>query len=397
MSALWCILLGAAIATGARGQQPLSLVVVSGAQGHDGRVDLAALGLGSGGLGPQSEWTTEVRRVAQDVWRTRGGVRIRVGRSVQIEFVDGPELTIDAQGRYLRQDKRLTEPALLGLALRMHDGAELRIHPGSARGAREVTLFDQGRELVLGRNGRPLGRPRRARGFHGLRHYACGQGDEIVSLTSLGPCLFVRPVLVHGRTPHRRLLVVGDWIRSAVGDLFDATPKDSVQYPLARKHAAFLRDLCAQLFPADQLRAQTRSSQPGVQLVFALGSDLRWMLRPFGRPDSLGVAFSLHLGPEAPASLEFVSLLGRTTLYRVLPKTRRLRSRYLGRGVDALPRAAKLLPWPLPLAHYSQRKRALRALEPWLRDGPQDKKVPAERAGLVGLPQTWRTRGRRNR
>lgn len=339
-------------------QDPLPVHVLTGPQS-------IRRALGSGGLLPRESWAPGARRTPDGI-ETRGGARIHaIGRTTRIELAAGHPIEIDWRARLVGVSGALTETALVGLALRFCDGSELRVRPGNERGAREVSLVDAGQEHLLARAGRAVRGRRRARAFGGLRYYVCGAGDRIVSLVAWGPCLYESPVAVAGRNPGPRLLVCGDLIRDAVSALTRATPRNSAQYPLARKHAAFLERLVQAFFPAGEAKTVEHRVQRGAGLVFAQGTEARWVLRAADGARER-VTFALHLAPAAEASLEFATTNGRTALNRVLPAGRQTRSRYLGSGVEVDPIAERLLPWPAPLAHRSQRRRALGELRAYL-------------------------------
>ncbi len=345
-------------------QDSLGVQVVSGVADPKGRIPVAKLGLGTGGLLPRAKWSAGWQATGPTTLRTRGGAVIDVlPPRVRIALPSGRELTIDEQARLLGDKRLLTQAAWVGLEVRLLDGTELRVLPGSKRGPRRVSLVDGEHEIVLVRQGHVVGTRVRGQAFHGLRYYIVGQGDEVASIMDCGPCLFVRPIATRGRKVERRLVVLGDVLRASVETLRAATPQRSAQYPLATKHAAFLNGLVQRAMPAGQPREARTRSLPGSGIVIGQGPEQHWLLR---MREAGGLTFSLHLEAGAEASLEFVSSACPATLHRVLPKSRQGRSRYLGRGVTISESMEAALPWSLPLGHWTQRRRSLEVLKQYL-------------------------------
>ncbi|MFQ5503225.1 MAG: hypothetical protein ACE5F1_00330 [Planctomycetota bacterium] len=326
-----------------------------------GRLSLADLGLAAA---DRTDWL-DAAEIGSFV-RTRAGTTIHCARrEVRVRAQDGPEIRIDGRARFTSDRGPLTRSAVQGLALRLEDGSELRVVPGGDRhGPREVSFVDNGTSWLLWRRGRRAQGRSKARPFFGLEYYLVSHGRAIYSLVSLGPGLYCRPLAAHGQGMEPFIVVQGDLIREAVYCLRDRTPARSVQYPLAKKQAVILADLCRQLIPAHHARTREHRALRGIGLTLALSPELRLRLARRGANPNL--VLSLHLAPEAEASLEFVSFPGHLSLQRVLPPKRQTRSRNLSRGVRLETWIASRLPWSLPLAHPAQRARALRELRPYL-------------------------------
>lgn len=330
-------------------------------------LDLASSGLGSGGLLPRERWLAAGRRVGTGRYESRGGVRFEVrGGRCEIACPSGARLAIDGRGRIHGDGRALTAFAQLGLCIRFHDGTELRVQPGTEAAARRISIIDEGIEIILATQGAKKLGQLRARASTGNIYYLCGDGDELVSLVAVGPILLVRPVLVRDRARAPRIVLLGDVLREAAAEYEKSMNKRRVQYPNAEKIARLLVQVTQRMFPRNKLVSGRTASMRDEPVNIAFGPEIRVDLTTFGKDWWDGLACGLRLSAEAERSLEFVATPGKTVLYRVLPKSRQKYSRYLGRGLRFEPVADRLLPWNAPLSHPLQRKKTLRAFQPWL-------------------------------
>ena len=299
------------------------------------------------------------------------------------------KLEVDRRARLVGDGRPLTNAALAGLALRLHDGGELQVWPSKRRAAQRVIFVDGGRRFYLAGGGAQAKRSQRARRrrvalerlgrrkvethqpFQGLIYYVCGKGDEVVSLTSFGPVLYLRPILVRGREPRPRAIVLGDTMREAVVALEEQTPQYSVQHPLASKQARMLRAVTEADFDARSVRTRPGIARRSIGAGFALEGGRRWS---FWRRGPWGLVLSMHLAPEADPSLEFYAYGAKARLDRILATRFQQRGRTLGRGVDVRPLLAASLPWPLPLAQRSQQQKAWQRFARHLSEVPKIKR-----------------------
>ena len=345
----------------------LRIEFATGAQLPDGSLDLAATGLGRGGLLPRESWAESGKLMGRGRFESRGGLRFEVRNGgCAIACPNGQRFDLDGLGRLSVEGRVLTEYAQLGLCLRFHDGTELRLQPGRAKAARSISVVLGDIEYLLAIQGRPQAGRKRAGPSQGLRWYLCGDGDEIVSLVAVGPMLLLRPVLVRKRSKQPRLLMLGDVARVGLQELLAGTPKNRIQYPNARKVARFLASLGQRLFPPKKRLQRVAHSMAQQPIRLGFGPDIHWDLLPYGQAGWGGLSCSFRLATNAEASAEFVAQQGQVTLYRVLPVGRQRRTRYLGAGLPFKASFEKLLPWKMPLSNFTQRKLTLESFEAWL-------------------------------
>ncbi|MEZ5987922.1 MAG: hypothetical protein R3F30_02100 [Planctomycetota bacterium] len=329
---------------------------------------------------PAKRWEEEPRRLTDRVVRTRGGALCDFGGArIVVRLPGGTTLEVDARGRVHGQNGPLTQPALHGLCLRLGDGSELRLDPGDERfGPREVSIVDGGIQYLLRRRNRVVEGRTRAEAFHGLRYYVAGDGDLLLQLVDFGAFVWVQAIAVHGRGFEDRLVLLGDRIVRGAQRIYEQSPRESVQYPLARKQAQAISGWLIQQFPPKEPRTRKQRLQPGTEPEFVLG-DARLRIGRFGKPDRQALVLSLHLAPEADASLEYQATPAGLAVQRVLAERFQTRSRYLGKAIELDDEPGAAWQWSGPLAAPSQRVIALERLAPWLVERAEG--VPLEAAG----------------
>ena len=142
---------------------------------------------------------------------------------------------------------------------------------------------------------------------------------------------------------------------------------------MAQRQADQLASLLERLLEPGQIEHSYFRPLQALGITMSLGPDLRLRLSERGRGLAKILVLSLHLSPSAEASLEYLGRASSCTVKRVLPPALQQRSRFLGTGVSLSAGKKSLLPWKLPFAHPSQRKRALAKLGVYLRR--EDKKA----------------------
>jgi hypothetical protein len=326
-------------------------VLVSSAT-KDGRLQLAALELGDGGVAPPVAAVPSGGRVAAarapepGRLRTPGGVVLEaLVHGVKLTFPSGRELLVSPTGRlHLRSGER-TLPFLRGVRLLLADDTAVTMVRGAA--ARQplaaVDVVIDGRNRRIWTGTRRVVNASHTAPFRGTTLLALGDGGVLYTASGAGPVFALTRVLCPqqqvDRFPPRRVVVVGDVLAASMQLLPAHAPRRSVQFPQVEEAAQRFAALGASLFQHDSMRP------PGA--VGELWLPLTETYRLKIATNSGGVILlGLYGAGSAVPGVEW-TVTSRTEIHFVRP-TGGLEGgpRYFMRGIDLREQVKGLLPIP---------------------------------------------------
>lgn len=341
-------------------QPPSPAAIVSGAL-IDGRLPLAALGLGEGGIGAP---VVDPRSASFGEYVTPGGVLVRVkAAGVKLDFPSHAEVLIAPDGSVHLRSGEHTLPSLGTLEVWLADGTRLRVQPGSGQGSppRGVQVVAGDDAIELWRGTLPMQRRCRPGSNAVLRLLALGSGDVWYRADVLGPLIALERVLAQGDAgglPERRVVISGDVLAASLRMLPAHVPTTAVQQPHAPKVAAALAIAASDLFAPGSIERP-----PGAvgALVFELPGGMRLAVVDHGEND---LRLALHAGSDVPVVEWLIGF--RTSLHLLRPNGGKGGGpRYFLSGIDLTDAARALLPGAgADPAHARAVVRALGALPP---------------------------------
>jgi hypothetical protein len=353
-----CSLVFTALATSAVAQVA-DAAILTGVW-RDGRLPVAALELGDGGIAAAPSPSDEDQRGRIT---TPGGVIVRAQREgVKLDFPSGAELLIAPDGAVHLRSGEHTATALHAVELWLADGARVRAVRGPQRGApfREVCVVDGEHGTAIWQEAFAVRYPVRAPRPTGDCFFVLGAGDVLYRGTVLGPLLGLERVLCPARkstaAPAAFIAVVGDVLTASLERLPARMPAVSIEFPEAPQVAANLAQGAPLLFPAGRL---ARPAGVAGELVFPLAHGFRLVVEE--RPGADLWLCLCGAGTDIPV-VEW-EIGARTTMHLVRPDGGASGGpRWFLRGIDVTDatRAAPPLPNALPAA--AQMKRIVRSL-----------------------------------
>lgn len=319
---------------------PADAVVVSGVM-PDGRVALAGLGLGDGGVDPLRSGAGEA---ARGVRRSTGGVLVRARREgVKFDFPSGAEVLVGPDGRVHLRDGGRTLPTTGVLEIVLADRTRVEIQPNTSPllAPLQVLVEDERGQRLLWRDGMaldlPVQEPRRAR----QTLIALGDGTTLYDATLFGPVVVLRAVLfpkaAEGRLPRERVVVLGDILARSLQRLPEHAPPRSVQFPQAAEAAQNLARIAPRLFAAGVI---PRPRGARGSLVFPLVDEFQLVV---ATTEAGPVTVGLHRGTSTVPIVEWLAAR-RTTLHFVRPDGGANGPRYFLAGLDVQDLCTPALP-----------------------------------------------------
>lgn len=333
-------------------------VILSGVV-QQGRVPLADLGLGDGGLGAPVR-SPEGLRACQQL--TPGGILVRAQREgVKLDFPSGAELLLAPSGIVHVRDGSRSLRSLHAVELWLADGARVRAtRSGGRTPFRQVEVITGSKSTILWQRHLPLRRAAVAPKPSGTCYLALGPGDVLYQGTTLGPLIVLEralcPVRRQGEYSRTRLIIAGDPLADSLRLLPNHIPPQSVELPEAPRTAAILAQFASTLFRRGRIE---RPAGALGALVFPLTGGYRLGVDELrGGP----VWLSLYRGPSEVPVVEW-RIDVRTTLHLVRPEGgRNGLPRYYLRGIDLTDATRDLLALPRSAQATARARDVLRSL-----------------------------------
>lgn len=344
--------------TGPRTQRT-GAVIVSGVVSQ-GRLPLAELGLGDGGLGDP---VVSPRQLGPGHHVTPGGVLVRAQREgVKLDFPSGVELMMMPDGVVHLRDGTSSARSLHTLEIWLADGSRVRAarSSGGRSAFRQVEVIEGSKSMLLWRRDLQLRLPATPQRPNGTCYLALGRGEVLYEAAAIGPLIILHRALCPrreaGAFPSSWLAIAGDVLAASLRRLPDHIPPQSIEFPQAPRAAANLAQSAAALFPPGRLE---RPRGAVGALVFPLVSDFRLTVEE-QRDGPIWVGL-YRGGAEIPV-VEW-RVQHRTTLHLLRPEGgRNGLPRYYLRGIDLTDDTSPLVPVPTTALSWKRARTTLRVL-----------------------------------
>lgn len=292
---------------------------------RDGRVALAGLGLGDGGIELRAGAVGAADGVGRFV--TRGGVLVRaLAEGVKLDFPSGGEVLVDPRGTAHLRDGSRTLPHPSGLRIALLDGShvDILVQNGSGRPLREVRVEEGSTGALLWRSGRPVRRVDRGGAFVGRTLHAFGDGRSLYELADVGVAIVYEQLLgpksAEPRLPERGAVLLGDVLGRSLQEIASVAQQRAAGDPNTQALAKNLAGMAPRLFG----RPHVRPDGAHGELEIPLDGGLRLSLRvPAAEP----MILALH-APGDPVALCEWTTTNVTRLHLI----------QRGAGVDGGPR-----------------------------------------------------------
>ncbi|MDA0374679.1 MAG: hypothetical protein O2865_12905 [Planctomycetota bacterium] len=267
---------------------------------RDGRVALAGLGLGNGGIELRASAVGSADGVGRFV--TRGGVLVRaLAEGVKLDFPSGGEVLVDPRGTAHLRDGSRTLPHPSGLRIALLDGShvDILVQNGSGRPLREVRVQEGSTGALLWRSGRPVRRVDRGGAFVGRTLHAFGDGRSLYELADVGVAIVYEQLLgpksVENRLPERGAVLLGDVLGRSLQEIASVAQQRAAGDPNTQALAQNLAGMAPRLFGWPHVRPDGAHGE----LEIPLDGGLRLSLRvPAAEP----MILALH-APGDPVAL----------------------------------------------------------------------------------------------
>ena len=305
---LACLLLAwAAAPLGAQGgvAAQARVTVQPGILCRDGRVALAGLGLGNGGVAIRPGATGATDGIGRFV--TRGGVLVRaLAEGVKLDFPSGGEVLVDPRGIAHLRDGARTLPHSSGLRLVLLDGShvDILVQNGSGRPLREVRVADGQEAALLWRSGRAVRRVDRGGAFVGRTLHAFGDGRSLYELADVGTAIVYERLLgpeeAEEPLPARGAVLLGDVLGRSLQEIAAVAQQRAAGDPNTQALAQNLANMAPRLFGRPHLRPDGAHGE----LEIPLDGGLRLSLRvPAAEP----MILALHAAGDPVALCEWTT------------------------------------------------------------------------------------------
>ncbi|MBK8976239.1 MAG: hypothetical protein IPM29_09945 [Planctomycetes bacterium] len=337
------VALGLAALLCAPGDPPPALSVATGVV-DGGRIRLAALGLGDGGMQPVPG---AAAAAAADGHRTPGGALLRVRQAVglRIDLPSGAGVVVDDRGRLHLRDGSVTLPVRSGVRLWLTDGSCVELIPDPVAGQppQRVAVFDAvDRPAVVlwrTRRGARLG-PRDLRLARDL--VVLGDGSAVFRAVTLGPVLVLDrelcPRALEAETPRCAVVVLGDLLAASLLRLPAHAKLEAASDPMLVQRATALAQVATRILPHD--RCFARPTIDGAEPLVAVGAGFRLRLTDVaGRAPMLDL-----LAPDRDTPVLQWSV-GHETILHLVDQTADGRARYAMQGLRLGALTDRLLPF----------------------------------------------------
>jgi len=292
---------------------------------RDGRVALAGLGLGDGGVQMRAGVVGASGGVGRFV--TRGGVLVRaLAEGVKLDFPSGGEVLVDPRGAAHLRDGSKTLPHPSGLRLVLLDGSfvDILVQNGSGRPLREVRVQDGGEGALLWRAGRAVRRVDRGGAFVGRTLHAFGDGRSLYELADVGLAIvyerLLGPTRADSALPERGAVLLGDVLGRSLQEIASVAQQRAAGDPNTQALAKNLASMAPRLFGRPHLRPDGARGELEVPLDHGMRLSLRV---PAAEPTIL----ALHASGDPVALCEWTTT-----------NVTRLHLIQRGAGVDGGPR-----------------------------------------------------------
>jgi hypothetical protein len=304
---------------------PARFTVKPGILCRDGRVALAGLGLGNGGV--ELREGAEGRTDGVGRFVTRGGVLVRaLAEGVKLDFPSGGEVLVDPRGIAHLRDGSRTLPHPSGLRLVLLDGSQVDIlvQNGSGRPLREVRVEDGREGALLWRAGRAVRRVDRGGAFVGRTLHAFGDGRSLYELADVGTAIVYEQLLGPKDSvtalPSSGAVLLGDVLGRSLQEIAQVAQQRAAGDPNTQALAQNLARMAPRLFG----RPHVRPDGAHGELEIPLDGGLRLSLRvPAAEP----MILALHAAGDPVALCEWTTT-----------NVTRLHLIQRGAGVDGGPR-----------------------------------------------------------